>query len=231
MVLKFKKLTDKAIKPTYGTEYSAGADLYSTENETENIYRDYKVPTYGRCFNGNFSVNERLSKENISIPENAEIIDIYASAIADSFNCYDNKGTLNIQIKYTVILCNDNEYSAIDIVLPSRYEFECKEDNISNVDAELEVFSCKVRQDSEFISIDSEIGICVKGMGFEEIIALNEATIKDHINKNKSVITVCYPAEDDTLWSIAKKYHIPRERIDALNDTDGNIDGRSFVIV
>ena len=31
MELKFKKLTDKAIKPTYGTEFSAGADLYSTE--------------------------------------------------------------------------------------------------------------------------------------------------------------------------------------------------------
>jgi hypothetical protein len=206
-------------------------DLYSTENETENIYRDYKIPTYGRCFNGNFSVNERLSKENISIPENAEIIDIYASAIADSFNCYDNKGAVNIQIKYTVILCKDNEYSAIDIVLPSRYEFECKEDNISYLDTELEVFSCKIRQDSEFISIDSEISICAKGMGFEEVIALNETTIKDYINKNKSVITVCYPAEDDTLWSIAKRYHIPRERIDALNGTDGNIGGRSFVIV
>ena len=31
MVVKFKKLTDKAIKPTFGTEFSAGADLYSTE--------------------------------------------------------------------------------------------------------------------------------------------------------------------------------------------------------
>ena len=31
MVVKFKKLTDKAVKPTFGTEFSAGADLYSTE--------------------------------------------------------------------------------------------------------------------------------------------------------------------------------------------------------
>jgi len=32
MVLKIKKLTSNAIIPTYGTEFSAGADLYSTEN-------------------------------------------------------------------------------------------------------------------------------------------------------------------------------------------------------
>ncbi|MBO4962941.1 MAG: dUTP diphosphatase [Clostridia bacterium] len=31
MVVNFKKLTDKAVKPTFGTEFSAGADLYSTE--------------------------------------------------------------------------------------------------------------------------------------------------------------------------------------------------------
>ena len=34
MVLKIKKLTSNAIIPTYGTEFSAGADLYSTENLT-----------------------------------------------------------------------------------------------------------------------------------------------------------------------------------------------------
>ncbi len=31
MRVLFKKLTDKAVKPTYGTQYSAGADLYSVE--------------------------------------------------------------------------------------------------------------------------------------------------------------------------------------------------------
>lgn len=206
-------------------------DLYSTENETENVYRDYKVPTYGKCFNGNFSVNERLSKENISMPENADVVDVYAVAVVDSFNCADKRGTINVQIKYTLVLCKDGEYSSIDIVLPSKYEFECDDDKITSLDADLEVFSCKVRQDSECISIDSEIGVCAKGMGAEEIIALSESTVKDYVNKYKNVITVCYPAEDDTLWSIAKRYHIPRERIDALNDTDGELDKRSFVIV
>lgn len=33
MKMRFKKLNDRAITPTYGTEYSAGADLYSAEDE------------------------------------------------------------------------------------------------------------------------------------------------------------------------------------------------------
>ena len=33
MNLKIKKLSDKAVIPTYGSEYAAGADLYSCEGE------------------------------------------------------------------------------------------------------------------------------------------------------------------------------------------------------
>ena len=33
MDLKIKKLSDKAVIPTYGSEYAAGADLYSCEGE------------------------------------------------------------------------------------------------------------------------------------------------------------------------------------------------------
>ncbi len=32
MKMRFKKLDNRAIRPTYGTEYSAGADLYSLED-------------------------------------------------------------------------------------------------------------------------------------------------------------------------------------------------------
>jgi dUTP pyrophosphatase len=37
MKLKIKKLDERAIIPTYGTEYSAGADLYNMEGEVVNV--------------------------------------------------------------------------------------------------------------------------------------------------------------------------------------------------
>ena len=37
MKIKIKKLNEKAITPTYGTEYSAGADLYALLEETTEI--------------------------------------------------------------------------------------------------------------------------------------------------------------------------------------------------
>ncbi len=37
MRMKIKKLDDRAVIPTYGTEYSAGADLYNLEGESVTI--------------------------------------------------------------------------------------------------------------------------------------------------------------------------------------------------
>lgn len=37
MIVNIKKLTDKAIIPTYGTEYAAGADLYACLDESVSI--------------------------------------------------------------------------------------------------------------------------------------------------------------------------------------------------
>ncbi len=37
MIINFKKLNDKAIAPTYGTVFSAGADLYACLDETVTI--------------------------------------------------------------------------------------------------------------------------------------------------------------------------------------------------
>ena len=37
MIVKIKKLDDRATTPTYGTVYSAGADLYNLAGETVTI--------------------------------------------------------------------------------------------------------------------------------------------------------------------------------------------------
>lgn len=45
MKVLFKKLTDKAIKPTYGTQFSAGADLYSVEEKVIGVGQTVVVKT------------------------------------------------------------------------------------------------------------------------------------------------------------------------------------------
>ena len=48
ITVKFKKLSDKAKTPTFGTEFSAGADLYSAEGEI--VIAPGETKTHEVCF-------------------------------------------------------------------------------------------------------------------------------------------------------------------------------------
>jgi len=49
-----------------------------------------------------------------------------------------------------------------------------------------------------------------------ELTALDEVIFGDYIDKD-STMTVCFPSPTDTVWDIAKRYHIPTEAIISQN--------------
>ncbi len=210
--------------------FSYTEDVYSTEYENEALYRDYRIPTSGYCINGNFSINERLSKESLSISASPNIIDCYANAMVDTLTHTGTKGQANGQIKITFVLNTNGEYSTVDTMLPLKYEFDASKD-ISSANARFDVISCKTRQDAESISIDAEIAVCARGNSFENIIALDEVRFTEKINRKKGDITICYPSKDDTLWSISKRYHVPMSRIQGMNALVDDISDKNYLII
>ena len=67
--VNFKKLNENAVKPTYGTEFAAGADLYACEGgevtieagETKLIHTHY-ASTRQKCFQPSYSLIYALLK-------------------------------------------------------------------------------------------------------------------------------------------------------------------------
>ena len=206
-------------------------DMYSTEKESNCFFRDYSVPTYGYNHNGNFSMNERIMRENLSIPDECRIVDVYAGVFVDNTDIQNGKATVLGNIKYTIILCCNGEYSSVDVVLPAKYEFDVDNNNVTSCESNMSVLFCKARMDSDNISIDSEIGIVSTGVGSTDIMTLDEINFGSEIGKRKGEITVCYRGADDSLWSIAKKYHIPASHIEKMNSTCGNVDDREYIII
>jgi hypothetical protein len=213
------------------TSFEYVKDMYSTENESTCLFRDYTVPSIGYCTNGNFSMNERISKENLSIPEGARIVDIYGNAWVDSTESSGEKMNVLGNVKYTLIISANDEYSSMEIVLPAKYEFDCNNENMSSYESKMSVLSCKAREDSDYIGIDAEIGISSMGYSNNKIMVLDEISFDNRIERRKGEITVCYPNENDSLWSIGKKHHISVEHIEKINGVEGNIGGRDYLII
>lgn len=206
-------------------------DIYSTSKECECNYKMYTLPTAGYCINGNFSVNDRLSKADLGLPQSFEIVNLYAFPNVDKLENTGNKNVITGQVKYTMLICSEGEYSAVDIFLPTKYEFESQNSNSSSLDANMKVICCHARQDSDNLSIDAEIEVCAKGAGNIEINSLSEVEFTSEIKKKKGMFRIYYPSKDDSLWSVAKKFNVSSETIDQLNQTNGNIEGKNYLIV
>lgn len=204
------------------TPFSYTRDIYSTESYSNTTYRDHKIPASGYCICGNFSMNDRMTKENIGFPENAEIVDTYGVATAQSIESQNGKNILIGQVKYTVLVYNNGEFSTLETILPLRYEFD--NDNVISTTqkATVSVISCRARQDSESVSIDSEMAVSAWGASEIEIDAVSEVSFGEKLEKNKRDIIIYYLTPEDTTWSVAKKYHIPFNELKAKEATQSS---------
>ncbi len=214
-------------------KFSYLGDVYSTKKSSEAEYKKYEIPTAGYCINGNFSMNEKMSKENVGFPQNATIIDVYGNATAEKTLTEGSKKTVLGQVKYAAILLVDGEYSSLETVLPFKYEFDAGSTSreCSACEANINVISCKIRQDAEEISIDAELSLSAWGSGSTEITALSQVRFENDVKAEKGKVIIYYPSSTDTLWSIAKRYFVPVSKIQTLNGISDDVINKEYLII
>ena len=90
--------------------------------------------------------------------------------------------------------------------LPFRYETDGG-DAVTDYDCSVEVVSCRARMDGERIGIDAELSVSLITRGEERFRLIADAALGDAVSRTGAFCTVCYPSREDTLWSVAKRYH------------------------
>ena len=213
-------------------EISFVRDLYSTKRESTCLQKSYNIPCVGYAENGNFSMNEKLSREGlVTLPETFEIVDVYGCAASESIEENDGKLELRGSSKFTLIIKSNDEYSSQDITLPLKYVFDSPGKNITSYCNEMSVISCTARWDGEFVSIDAEVGVVSVGLSLNEVSVVDEVKLGEDIEKSKSAITVVYPSADEDLWSVAKRYHVPICEIEMKNPDVLTVLTNTYLIV
>ena len=91
--------------------------------------------------------------------------------------------------------------------LPFRFVTEGSADAVSDYDAEIAVISCRARADGERILVDSELSVSFLTRGEREVRMLAEASFSDAVTRRDASYLIAFPAKEDSLWSVAKRYH------------------------
>ncbi len=196
-------------------------DLYSTASEGEARYTELLLPTALKSVNGNFSLNTTMTLEELGVRSGMTVLDVSMQPGALTLERDHTKYYLCGRCRCHLILSDGEDMSAQEFEVPFRYEIDGAEEDAVDYNATVEPVSCRVRVDGERLSLDSELAVSASIRGESRVRVLSEARFGEPVKRSSAVYTICYPAKDDTLWSVSKKYHRPVESVSEMNALPG----------
>ena len=196
-------------------------DIYSTAATCEPRYTSCVTAQAIKCINGNFSLNTAVTTEEAGIKSGASILDVSLFPTVSSVEAEHGKYYLNGHCRVHLILSDGDEISAQELELPFRYETDGGAVSPTEYSASATAISCRARADGERIGIDAELAVCLSLCGETHFDTVTEATFKEPVNRGGAVYTICYPSREDTLWSVAKRYHRPVSTVSDINALTG----------
>ena len=196
-------------------------DLYSTCSESEQSYISCAFLQAVKCVNGNFSIGTALPLEDAGIKSNAALIDFSLVPMLTGFDCEHGKYHLSGRARCAAVTVADGELSVQEFEIPFRYECDGTADAVADYNATVSPISCRARMDGERIGVDAELAVCLSTRGESCIQMLSQAKFGEAVPHMGASYTVCYPAREDTLWSVAKRYHRSVDAISEINSLAG----------
>ncbi len=207
----------------YEAEYMS--DMYSTEYDCICRMENKSVRRMLCHAQSGFTVSERIALENTSLPADAEIVECTASAGFDRCECMGNKCAFSGNAKFCVIYSKDGEMWSTELAVPIKYEAPTLYESdanaeISSFEACAGIYAPKIRINDGNVCIDAEVYFSGECMTQKTVSVVEEAQIGETKSKREPELVVCYPAKEDTVWSIAKRYSVAPSAVigDPKND-------------
>ena len=197
-------------------------DVYSVAHKSENEYKTVGVPVDAICFGGNFTLSDSLSLDEAGIAPGARIIDATGVAFVEEYSFEGGKCSLSGKAKFSMLTEKDGEFGVSEIELPFNYKTAVGGE-MSKAVCECEVISVRAREDGERVGVDAEIGVSGSAYALKNEQMLANAVFGDEIESARGEMVVCYPASDDTLWSVAKRYGAELSGLRACNKLPSDI--------
>lgn len=198
------------------------SDAYLTDRPTANSYSDYK---YSEIFDV-LELNERHSAEiNRSEIEEGllrEIPFVKAEPRLESVNVENGVAAVRGEVKYSGIASETNDdgsvsYSPIKYTAPfeKNVNLNCQKSDNLTVDARLYSFEADANIDANKIYLSSLLGVTLVASEdkCERILTECSAIDGEKYESAGACVTVYYPDDTETLFEVAKRFHVSLDRL------------------
>lgn len=212
-------------------------DAYSTKRACSNESMNLEILKSVKAFNGNLTHSESFSLGDIRIDPNARIIDCDVKARINSVVLENGKTALLGSCQYQILTYLNGEYSICEASSPMRYECDIRTPSSTN-DIRLlfsapSIISARARNDGEHLFVDCELSFGASLIEKYQINLLHTVNLGELLQKSNGELTLCYPHNAASLWSIAKQYGEPMDTIRSKNSVSetNDISKKKFLII
>ena len=223
-------------------EISYTGDLFSTRSEGECRFADCTADRALHVMQGNFTLSDSLSLAEAGIDPSAQVVDIQAAALPESVSCSKGRSVLSGTCRFQLLLCRAGDWSTAEVTLPFRYECDLPvgaDAAQPAFDGSVTVVTARSRMDGERLGLDAELAVSLRLTEARLLHMLAGIRFGADIPRNRGEYVICFPTPTDTLWTVAKRYHVPLTALAASNelpaaaspDAPDSLAGMGYLIV
>lgn len=203
-------------------------DCYSTKYESEATYTDLESYEGVKIQQASFTLTEGIKRKS----NDADIIiDQIVNPVCEKIEARGNSLHLAGKL-YTSIIARGkedengrSEYLCDSYEIPFKHEIELpKAVNSYTLRINLSTSTPSARYDESRLHVSCEIYVGIMLIEKNTARVLEGATLlkEQELKNDASIVRVYFPKSDDTLWTIAKKYHTTINKIKSENDLAEN---------
>ena len=212
----------------YATQCKTVLDLFSTSYEMNCHYRTVTGTRMLGSTMGNYTVSASRPKNECEGEHATAVVDADGRLEISGVTCEHGRAVVSGVVHTQVIFTSASEAGdggmaivSAEVPVPFRVESDLRlEGGVRpRFECHGELISVRGRIEAGAISADAEIALTVRASESSEMRVLEDAepdrsiALSEHADR----IYVCYPREEDTLWSVAARYHTSQAGIVARN--------------
>jgi hypothetical protein len=228
------------------SEISYIKDAYSKTSDCESSHRKLTILSPIACWGGNVTVNAGKDLSELSLDSGMRLCDIRASLLPDIKTEIgeDGRFTASGKVKISAIADNGAELIPAEFETDMKYTADIRKDVRTlplKTSLTATVSEVKGRIDSDRLACDCEICISCLIDKEQEIDVIDEINLtpSSFLQSDASRIRICYPAIDESLWDIAKRYRTDSGIIAEKNsleptpspDSEDSLKNAKFLII
>lgn len=200
------------------------ADWYAVGARSECTATEYALPRLLCGVGANFTQSESRLLEELGLGAESAVVDVSGTALIDGVEAVGGKYVLSGKCRYTLILCTDGELSSKEIELPFRYTAQGQNASVDapvHYEGQVVVLSAKARTDAQRLAVDAELGVWLCVYGENKMSAVSSVCVKEKVCRQPGELILCYPEGGETLWTVAKRYHVALDELSKTNRLGG----------